>query len=134
MSYSKHTRKKTKVKKVKIKKKTKVTNRLGKGSRPCDYQVGNCTYTRNVDFGRYKAHMTECPTRNNDICTHVTIFDTWNPHLGHWHFGKKRDGRCYCTRYVEPDEEDFEDDDEYTEVFSIFNDMTDGQQDYYDWN
>ena len=128
-----HSRKKHKVKK---KSKTK-TNRLGKGKRQCDYEVGNCLYTSNVRYGyqgRYKAHMTQCPTHDEDYCTHVTIMDTWYPEYGHWHFGKKRNRSCYCTRYVEPHGYDFEDEDQWYEVFNIFNDITRGQQNYQDWN
>ena len=64
--------------------------------------------------------------------------DKWYPNLGHWHFGKKRDRFCHCTRYTEPDGvsdgQDFEDDDQWEEVFSIYNDMTEGQQRYSRWN
>ena len=84
--------KKTKVKKNKSRKnKSNKTrkDKFARGKRYCDYEIGDCWYTPNRHFGRYKAHKTSCPTRGDEICTHVTVMDKWYPNLGHWHFGKK---------------------------------------------
>jgi len=131
----KKNKKKYKKNKKKYTKNKKKFNRLGKGTRYCDYTVGNCQYSSWEQFNnRYKAHKTLCPTLNAGPCVHISIEDTWNPHLKHWHFGKKRDRNCNCTEFIEPKEYEVEDPDQWDEIFHIYNDMTDGLQRYSNWH
>ena len=102
-----------------------------KGGSICDYISGNCTYSTNRQRGRYKSHETVCPVFDGQ-CKHITIMDNMKRSRKHFHFGKKRffdpfRRQCVCSNFEEPRPNDYEDDDEYYEVASIWNDYEPNQ-------